>query len=170
MKLVTRLLLALSVMSSTSAFADHPIVRRPIVRPRPPIVRPVPHPRPARPIHHNPLRSERVLGSTTLSFNLDRDVIRVFDSCPSRFAPPVRALKIRVSGAPARIDQIRVRFQNGLSQVLSVGGYVQPGQARVVDVPGRAQCVDAISVLGETVDGYYHGGYREARVTISGLR
>lgn len=172
MKTVANLLLALSLFSSVSALADHPVVRRRVIvrpAPRPPVVRPIPHRPYPGPIVSRPVARERVLGSTTLSYNLDRDVINVIDSCPSRFAPPVRSLRIRVTGAPARIDQIRVRFQNGLSRNLPVGGYVQPGQTRIVDVPGIAQCVDAVSILGETLESYYRVG-QEARVTISGIR
>ena len=157
MKTASKLVLVLSLMASTSALADHyPAPYRPA--PRPVVV------------FHPAMPETRVLGSTSLSFSADRDLIIVRDSCPSRFAFPVRALMLEVNGADARIDFVRVRFDNGMSDELPVHETLLAGtRTRMIDLRGAAHCIDTISVMGETL-GRSHGFRSEARVSFIGVR
>lgn len=188
MKTPVQLVLALTMALSASAMADHPY------NPGGPVVRDHRYPGNGGPVVVRPAPQlvEQVLGTTSLSYSMDRDYISVANC---RAIGISQGIRLRVSGAAAYIDSVRVRFENGMMVSLPVGGTYRAGMTTaMINLPGYGQCVDSVWIEGETVEARHyrmgrpsHGGpwgrggvvrdrrrmpapiYREARVTVYGL-
>jgi hypothetical protein len=91
-----------------------------------------------------------VLGKVRLGDAKDRDVVNLAP-CKASSNTPVRKLKIVAKKHQAEIDKLKVVYQNGEQQVLSVRDTFRAGtDSRWIDLAGNARCIDKIIVIGDT--------------------
>jgi hypothetical protein len=104
----------------------------------------------------NALAAERLLGAAVLTGIPDRDIINVPGICPSPAHPMIRSLKVTVRKHAAQIDQLDVRYGNGIWEPLDVRQHFAPEtSSRWIDLRGDNRCVDAIKIVGRA-DGMNH--------------
>jgi hypothetical protein len=90
------------------------------------------------------------LGSVNLMDAKDRDVVNL-QPCKTSNNRPVTKLQMVVTRYQAEIDRLKVVYQNGEDQVLSVRDVFKAGTtSRWIDLSGNARCIDKIIVLGDT--------------------
>jgi hypothetical protein len=91
-----------------------------------------------------------VLGKVRLGDAKDRDVVNLAP-CKTSSNTPVRKLKVVAKKYQAEIDKLKVVFQNGQQQILTVRDTFRPGtDSRWIDLSGEARCIDKIIVIGDT--------------------
>jgi hypothetical protein len=99
----------------------------------------------------NAFAGERLLGATLLSGIYDRDIINVPGLCPSPANPMVRSVQLTVRRRAAQIDQLEVRYGNGVWDNLPVRERFTAGSSsRWIDLRGGERCVEAIRVVGNS--------------------
>lgn len=102
----------------------------------------------------------KYIGDKWVSFGVDRDVI-FFSNVQDEFSK----LVIRVTDAPLRMYDMKVYFDNGAVQDVSVRSVIrQGGQSRVIDLNGGLRRISKIEFWYET-RGYGKG---RARVAVWG--
>ncbi|MBI5440350.1 MAG: DUF2541 family protein [Deltaproteobacteria bacterium] len=94
-----------------------------------------------------------LLGTTELSHGRDTDVIDVRGPCPSPGNRPVRAIFLQVRDGSAYVEKVGLRYQRGETQYIPINLHLESGQSTSpIDLPGEAQCVDEILVVGRSVE------------------
>jgi Protein of unknown function (DUF2541) len=90
-----------------------------------------------------------LLGETVLTYaENDRDVLYL-GKCPPHDS--IRSIKIRATRGAADIELLRVKFQNGESQDLSVRENLPQGkESRWIDLRGKKRCVTSVTIMGDT--------------------
>jgi hypothetical protein len=89
------------------------------------------------------------LGDVQLREGKDLDVVRL-PSCKRSANDRVSQLRVAVRGHAAELDRLRVVYQNGDSQVLSVKQRFAAGdRSRWIDLDGKRRCIEKIVVLGD---------------------
>lgn len=86
------------------------------------------------------------IGDKWVSFGLDHDVINT-----GNVGDAYRQLKVRVTSAPIRILDMKVHFDNGAVQDVSVRSLIpQGGETRVIDLDGGLRKLSRIEFWYET--------------------
>lgn len=101
------------------------------------------------------------IGDKWAAFGSDRDVLRVGGN------DAYRQIKIRITDAPLRIDDMDIYFENGEKMNVPLKNAFKAGQeSRVIDLPGGVRKLDRIEFLYSTI-GRAKG---KARVAVWGKR
>lgn len=103
--------------------------------------------------------SWRYLGAVTADHRADRDIIRV------KGADVFRSLKFKVTTAPLRLHRMRVVYENGSKQDISLRAYIpRGGESRVINLRGNRRRIRHIEFW------YESKGFNRARVTVFGRK
>ncbi|MEO7175566.1 MAG: hypothetical protein ABIV51_06890 [Saprospiraceae bacterium] len=99
----------------------------------------------------------RFIADRQVNFGVDRDVI-VFGNLKDDFSQ----LKFIVKGAPLKIYDVKVYFDNGSVQDVAIRSLIrQGGESRVIDLEGGRRHLSKIEFWYETK------GYRKGRATMA---
>ena len=86
------------------------------------------------------------LGSRTVSFGLDRDVINV-----GAHEGSFTKLKIQVTGAPVNMHRVKVEYMNGDVQEIQVKhNFVKGSGTRIIDLKGNKRIIKKITFFYDT--------------------
>ena len=108
------------------------------------------------------------LGSVQLTDAKDKDVV-ILPPCKVSSNRKVSKLSLRVTRYSAEIDSLKVVYQNGDKQMLSVKDHFAPNAtSRWIDLEGDARCISKIVVKGDTNSRLFRPG-KQAKITFFGL-
>lgn len=103
----------------------------------------------------------RFIADKNVRYGPDHDVIHVTGN------DNYRQLKLRVTDAPLKINDMKVHFENGETYDVSIRNQIrQGGESRVIDLPGGSRSIRKIEFWYSTV-GVLKG---TARVAVWGKR
>jgi len=103
----------------------------------------------------------KFIADKVVNYGLDRDVIRFGD-----YRDDFRQIKLHVTGAPLRILDMKIHFDNGTVQDVQIRSLIpQGGESRAIDLPGGVRHL-------EKIEFWYKPGARgrkgKARVAVWG--
>lgn len=100
------------------------------------------------------------LGTATVSYKTDRDVIKV------EGADAFRKLKFMVHDAKLEIMDMDVFFENGEHQDIKVRSVIERGgESRVIDLAGNTRRINKVTVVYQTIPG---ANFEKAKVSLWG--
>lgn len=107
-----------------------------------------------------PKGSWQHLGTASVSYGVDKDVIKVTG------ADAFRKLKFIVHDAKLEIYDMDVFFENGEHQDIQVRSVVERGgESRVIDLEGNTRHIDRVTIVYKTVPG---NKFEKAKVSLWG--
>ena len=92
-----------------------------------------------------PIDNPVLLGSTSLEFNRDADIIRVPHICG------ITNIQMTVRGNDAQVDYLVIRYGNSEVEQLNLRDYFREGSSsRLINLNGGRRCIEEIFVQGRT--------------------